>query len=91
MWLTYLENPDAQSKESTPLKSLYIESSELTYRREKPSNLITAKGASIVPTRTVALSCAMEHENRKKTPLSTTGRKNAQQIARALKRLSDLE
>lgn len=79
-----------QSKDNTPMKSLYIESELLPYRREKPSTLVTNK-ASCVPTRTVALSCTMEQENMKKFPLTTTGKRNAQQIARALKRLSDLE
>lgn len=82
----------SHSKISTPIKSLNFESDLLQYRREKPDCLTAHKLASAgVPTRTVALKWNLDGHKFAKVPLTTTGRKNAEQIANALRRLSALE
>jgi hypothetical protein len=89
---THIGDAGKNSKVCTPIKSLDVDSDLLPFRREKPSILSGHKPSVLIPARTVALSCSMMQERPKnKTPLSTTGKKNAQQIARALKRLSELE
>jgi hypothetical protein len=61
-------------------KSLNIESELLTGRREKPGY---GQKMALVPTMSVMLEG--------KGALTTTGKRNAQQIAKALKRLDEMD
>jgi hypothetical protein len=80
------------SKVCTPIKKLNFESSMLKYRREKPDNVLDHKlTTSKVHAKSIALGWNLEETKFSKVPLTTTARKNAEQIANALKRLSDLE
>ena len=79
------------SNDNTSMKVLTIDSSINSFRREKPVCSSIQKISTWVPSRSVVLNWGSKSSKFSKYPLTRTGKKNAQQVAKAIKRLSDLD